>query len=141
MQNNLIYPLLAAEVNYGDKARDGVLLCLSCLFRFAQLYFAFHWWYIMLRFCNTFHPFLLLFVVLLCFVLCFSLNLCREGTVAIIRAIGDNEGPLDVVRLENTTLAGMEFEAASEAEAVLSTRKRWVEVSHSVGIRSPQRSP
>ena len=52
----------------------------------------------------------------------------REGTLGIIRAIGDNQGPLQVVRLENTTDAGLEFEAARQAETAVSTRKQWVEV-------------
>lgn len=52
----------------------------------------------------------------------------REGTLGIIRAIGDNQGPLQVVRLENTTDAGLEFEAARQAELAVSTRKQWIEV-------------
>lgn len=33
-----------------------------------------------------------------------------------------------MVRLENTTMAGMEFEAALEAEIALTKRGQWVEV-------------
>lgn len=52
----------------------------------------------------------------------------REGTLGIVRAISANEGPLQVVRLENTTDAGLEFEAAREAERVVAGRAQWVEV-------------
>lgn len=52
----------------------------------------------------------------------------REGTLGVIRAIEDNQGPLEAVRLENTTSAGMEYEAVCEAQAVLAKRIRWVEV-------------
>ena len=54
----------------------------------------------------------------------------REGTLGIIGAIGENQGPLRVVRLENTTDAGLGFEAARQAELTVSARKRnqWVEV-------------
>lgn len=53
----------------------------------------------------------------------------REGTLGIIGAIGENQGPLQVVRLENTTDAGLESEAAREAESAVATRSCWVEVS------------
>lgn len=54
----------------------------------------------------------------------------REGTLCVIRAIGGNPGPLqlEVLRLENTTDAGMEFEAARKADSVVATRSQWVEV-------------
>ncbi|CAM9931912.1 unnamed protein product, partial [Ectocarpus fasciculatus] len=54
----------------------------------------------------------------------------REGTLCVIRAIGGNPGPLqlEVLRLENTTDAGMEFEAAREADSIIATRSQWVEV-------------
>ncbi|CAM9991687.1 unnamed protein product [Ectocarpus sp. 6 AP-2014] len=57
-------------------------------------------------------------------------KLGREGTLCVIRAIGGNPGPLqlEVLRLENTTDAGMEFEAAREADSVIATRSQWVEV-------------
>jgi len=52
----------------------------------------------------------------------------REGTLGIIGAIGENQGPLQAVRLENTTDAGLESEAAREAQSAVATRSSWVEV-------------
>lgn len=62
----------------------------------------------------------------------------REGTLCVIRAIGGNPGPLqlEVLRLENTTDAGMEFEAAREADSIVATRSQWVEVRNgAVGLQ------
>ncbi|CAM9943038.1 unnamed protein product, partial [Scytosiphon promiscuus] len=55
-------------------------------------------------------------------------NLGRDGTLRVIKAIGDNQGPLQVVRLENTTDAGMESEAAREAGVAVASKPRWIEV-------------